>query len=47
VEGNDHDEAYTAIEWGVGLSHEIPKIAEAETVTVVEGNMCGAAFEFR
>ena len=29
--------------WGVGLSPEIPKIAEAETFTVVEGNMCGTA----
>ena len=43
MEGDDHGEAYTAIVWGVGLSHEIPKIAGAEAVTVVEGNMCGAA----
>ena len=35
-------EAYTAIVWGVGLSHEIQKFAEAETVSNVEGNMCGA-----
>jgi len=41
--GDGGREAYTAIVWGVGLSHEIPKIAEAETVTVVEGNMCGTA----
>jgi hypothetical protein len=41
--GDGGREAYTAIAWGVGLSHEIPKIAEVETVTVVEGNMCGAA----
>ena len=31
------------IVWGVGLSSEIPKTAEAETFTVVEGNMCGTA----
>ena len=43
MEGDDHSEAYTAIVWGVGLSHEIPKVAGAEAVTVVEGNMCGAA----
>jgi hypothetical protein len=41
--GDGGREAYTAIVWGVGLSHDIPKIAEAETVTVVEGNMCGTA----
>jgi hypothetical protein len=43
VEGDDHGEAYTAIVWGVGLSHEIPKVAEAEAVTVAEGKMCDAA----
>jgi len=41
--GDGGREAYTAIVWGVGLSHDIPKIAEAETFTVVEGNMCGTA----
>jgi hypothetical protein len=43
VEGDDHGEAYTAIVWGVGLSHERPKFAEAEAFTVAEGKMCGAA----
>jgi hypothetical protein len=43
VEGDDHGEAYTAILWGVGLSHEINNVAGAEAVEVVEGNMCGAA----
>jgi len=42
VEGDDHGEAYTAIMRGVGLSPEIPKFAEAEAFTVVEGKMCGA-----
>src|SRR6516225_6525196 len=27
---------------GVGLSHEIPNVAEAEAVPMVEGKMCGA-----
>ena len=39
---DDHDEAYTVIIWGVGLSHEIHAIAGAEAVVEVEGNMCGA-----
>jgi hypothetical protein len=43
VEGDDHDEAYTVIVWGVGLSHEKPEVAGAEVVTTAEGNMCGAA----
>ncbi len=42
MEGDDRGEAYTAIVWGVGLSHERPKFAEAEAFTVAEGNMCGA-----
>jgi hypothetical protein len=42
VEGDDHDEAYTVIVWGVGLSHEIPKVAGGEAVMTAEGNMCGA-----
>jgi len=36
-------EAYTAILWGVLLSHEIQKVVEAETVSNVEGNMYGTA----
>jgi hypothetical protein len=39
--GNDGHEAYTAIVWGVGLSHESDNNAGAETVGWVEGNMCG------
>jgi hypothetical protein len=42
VEGDDYGEAYTAIVWGGLLSHEIHKLAEAETVHNVEGDMCGA-----
>src|SRR3954454_18388590 len=41
VVGDDNCEAYTAIRWGVGLSLEIYKVAEAEPVINVEGNMCG------
>jgi hypothetical protein len=41
AEGADRGEAYTAIGWGVGLSHEILTPAEAETFTTVEGDMCG------
>ena len=41
--GDGVREAYTAIVWGVGLSHDIPKIAEAETVTAVEGTRCDTA----
>jgi len=40
--GNGAAEAYTASLWGVGLSHVIEQIAEAETVPIVEGHMCGA-----
>jgi hypothetical protein len=42
VEGDDHGEAYTAIVWGGTLSREKEKVAEAETVRNVEGNMSGA-----
>ena len=42
MEGDDHGEAYTVIVRGVGLSHEIPKVAGAEAVMTAEGNMCGA-----
>ena len=37
------DEAYTAIAWGVGLSHERSDIAGAEGFHSLEGNMCGTA----
>jgi hypothetical protein len=40
-------EAYTASLWGVGLSHEIVEIAEAETVPTVEGHMHGAVIARR
>jgi hypothetical protein len=39
VEGDDHGEAYTAIEWSGLLSRERYKPAGAETVENVEGNM--------
>ena len=39
------DEAYTAIAWGVGLSHERSDIAGAESFDPLEGNMCGTAME--
>ena len=42
MEGDDHDEAYTVIMWGVGLSHEILEFAGAEAFATVEDNMCGA-----
>ena len=42
MEGDDYGEAYTAIVWGGLLSRESLKVAEAETVVIVEGNMCGA-----
>ena len=40
--GDGGREAYTAIEWGGRVSHEM-LIAEAETVAKVEGNMSGPA----
>jgi hypothetical protein len=40
--GNGAAEAYTASLQGAGLSHAIEQIAEAETVPIVEGYMCGA-----
>jgi hypothetical protein len=43
VVGDGGHEAYTAILWGVLLSRESSKFAEAETVSNVEGNMCGTA----
>jgi len=33
---------YTAIAWGVGLSHERSYIAGAQSFHSLEGNMCGA-----
>ena len=41
--GNRGCEAYTAIAWGVGLSHERSDIAGAESLYSLEGNMCGTA----
>ena len=43
--GDGHDEAYTAIVWGVGMSHEMINVAEAEAVDGAEGNMCGTAMQ--
>lgn len=43
MEGDDHGEAYTAIEQGEPLSPEMRKLAEAETFGDVEGHACGAA----
>jgi hypothetical protein len=41
--GDGGCEAYTAIAWGVGLSHERSDIAGAEGFQSLEGNMCGTA----
>ena len=41
VAGDGGCEAYTTILWGALLSREIQKFAEAETLSNVEGNMCG------
>ena len=43
VAGDSGCEAYTAIAWGVGLSHERSDIAGAESLYSLEGNMCGTA----
>jgi hypothetical protein len=43
VVGDGGCQAYTAMQWGERLSHEISKFAEAETVSNVDGNMCGTA----
>ena len=43
VVGDGGCEAYTTIAWGGLLSREMQNIAEAETLSDVEGNMCGAA----
>ena len=39
--GDGGCEAYTAIAWGVGLSHERLYVAGAEGFYSLEGNMCG------
>src|SRR6516165_10723844 len=39
--GDSGREAYTAIAWGVRLSHERSYIAGAESVYSLEGDMCG------
>ena len=39
--GDSGCEAYTAIAWGVGLSHERSDSAGAEGFHSLEGNMCG------
>src|ERR1700750_932616 len=39
--GDGGREAYTAVVWGVGMSHERHNVVGAETVGSVEGNMCG------
>jgi hypothetical protein len=39
--GDSGCEAYTAIAWGVGLSHERSDVAGAEGLLLLEGNMCG------
>ena len=41
--GDSGCEAYTAIAWGVGLSHERSDIAGAESLYSLEGNMFGTA----
>ena len=38
-------EAYTAIVWDVGVSHEMGNIAGAEAVESVEGNTCSLAMQ--
>src|SRR5271165_1694313 len=38
--GDSGCEAYTAIAWGVGLSHERSDVAGAESFYSLEGNMC-------
>src|SRR5260370_11888529 len=41
--GDSGCEAYTAIAWGVGLSHERSYVAGAEGFHSLEGNMCVTA----
>ena len=40
--GDGGHEAYTTIAWGGLLSRESQKVAGAETLSNVEGKMCGA-----
>jgi hypothetical protein len=42
VTGNGTAEAYTTSMWGMGMSHEITQLAEAEPVRYGEGNTSGA-----
>jgi len=41
--GDGGHEAYTTIAWGGILSCEMQNVAGAETLSDVEGNMCGVA----
>src|ERR1700740_2036243 len=43
--GDSGCEAYTAVAWGVGLSHERSDIAGAESFYSLEGNMCGTVLQ--
>jgi hypothetical protein len=43
--GDGGREAYTAIAWGVGLSHERSDVAGAEGFHSLEGNMCGTVLQ--
>ena len=43
--GDSGREAYTAIAWGVGLSHERSDVAGAEGFHSLEGNMCGTVLQ--
>src|SRR6516225_7987314 len=43
--GDSGCEAYTAIAWGVGLSHERSYVAGAESFYSLEGNMCGTVLQ--
>ena len=43
--GDAGREAYTAIAWGVRLSHERLDIAGAEGFHSLEGNMCGTVLQ--
>ena len=45
VTGDGGCEAYTAIAWGVGLSHERSDVAGAEGFYSLEGNMCGTILQ--
>jgi hypothetical protein len=45
--GDSGCEAYTAIAWGVGLSHERSYVAGAEGFYSLEGNMCGTVLKRR